>query len=128
MSRANGNFNYEDSVTLKEYFETRLNGVEDKLELNLKLNQIALDKASTELNTRLENMNQFRAQMNRQESTYLTKENYESRHQTLINDINSLKETRAELKGRASQQSVYIAYIIAIIGIVLSMYDIIRGI
>ena len=128
MSRANGNFNYEDSVTLKEYFETRLNGVEDKLELNLKLNQIALDKASTELNTRLENMNQFRAQMNRQESTYLTKENYESRHQTLINDINSLKETRAELKGRASQQSVYIAYIIAIIGIVLSMYDIVRGI
>ena len=115
-------------VTIKEFLEERIDALEDKVSLHLKLNQVALDKASAELNARLEHMNEFRQQLQRQEGTFLTKENYDVKHTLLEREIASLKETRAELRGRATQQSVYIAYLLALIGIVFTLYDLIKGV
>ena len=61
MTKYNNEFTHRDGVTLKEYVESRLNAI-DK----------ATDLARTQMESRLETMNEFRDQLNRQASTFVT--------------------------------------------------------
>ena len=45
---------------------------------------------------------------------------------TLAHDIQSLRETRAKLEGVATQKSVYTAYLLALVGIALSLLHIVH--
>ena len=54
MTHKNGEtFNHADGITLKEFFNTKINALEEKIELNLKLNQVALDKADIKNDAKL---------------------------------------------------------------------------
>lgn len=81
--------------------------------------------AKTEMDRRLDGMNEFREQLNRQEKTYLPREEYRLQYEPMANDIRVLRESRAELAGKASQTSMNITVIIAIIGFVLSIVSIV---
>ena len=103
-------------VTLKEHFETRLAAVEKATEV-----------AAKQMEKRLDSMNEFREQLRCQASLFMTKENYDARHQLLQNQVDDLMLSRAELKGKASMSSVYMAYAIAIISIGLSIISCVHG-
>jgi hypothetical protein len=87
------------------------------------MDRIALDKAENATNIRLANMNEFRAALTDASKSYINREYYESRHQMLQNQIDDLRIFKGELMGKASQNSVIFAYILGLVGIVLSIID-----
>jgi hypothetical protein len=117
MTVTDKEFSHQDGVSLKEY-----------VDLRFAENQRSIEKAERTMNSRLEGMNEFRETLRDQASRFLTREEVRLMLKP-INDracensdaIDSLELTRAELKGKATQSSVYLAYFISFIGIVLGI-------
>jgi len=93
-------------VSLRDYLDMRLCNM-----------QKAVDVASKEMDRRLEGMNEFRAQLDRQTRTFVT----QIEHDVLCDRIGSLEITRAELAGKASQTSVIISYVFAAIAVAVAV-------
>jgi len=68
----NGNPN--TLVSLKEYFDGKLDDFEEKVELQFKLSKEAVEKALIQNDTRLEGMNEFRNSLRDQASTFITRQ------------------------------------------------------
>jgi hypothetical protein len=66
-------------------------------------------------------MNEFRAQLKDQASTFIPRVEYETHYDQVCDDVKDLRESRAELKGKADQSSVNIAYLIGFIGIIIAV-------
>lgn len=96
-------------VSLREYFESRLAASEQALVLARDL-----------MNSRLEGMNELRKQIDRQEATYATRLMLEETVKRIETDLRVLRESRAELAGKASASSVIMALVLAVSGLVLS--------
>ena len=84
--------------------------------------------AKDAVDVRLASMNEFRKALSDQSDSFLTRAEYSTQHQNLEQrfgrmdeDIRTLRESRAELQGKASQSQVNIALIVAIIGIAISV-------
>lgn len=105
----------DDSVSLKEYLESRINGVEK-----------ATTVAAASMEKRLESMNEFRSQLKDQTATFLTKEYYEMNHKVVQDQVDVLRLSKAELAGKASQSSVTVAFIISAIGIIFSIISLVK--
>jgi hypothetical protein len=71
---------------------------------------------------RLNAMNEFRESLKDQSNLFLTKAEYTACKEKIDEDIRLLRESRAELHGKASQMQANIALAIAIIGILMSLY------
>jgi len=111
MGERDNGFTYKDSISLKEFFQVKL----DALALALKL-------AREQLDFRLEGMNHVQHEIREMKASYITR----IEHEALVRDIQELKESRAELRGKASMSSVYISYVIAAISIAISIFAIIN--
>ena len=121
MSKKDKNFIWKDGVGLRDFLEQRINDSEAKFELNLKLNNVAQEKADQKMESRLQGMNEFREQLKTQASTFMSRDFYDARHSELQKQVDDLRLNRANLEGKASQQSVMIAFLIAIAGIAISV-------
>jgi len=71
---------------------------------------------------RLDGMNEFRDTLKDQSGSFLTKSEFYTYRNKLDEDIRSLRESRAEIAGKASQTSVNIALLISIVGLILSIW------
>ncbi len=60
----------------------------------------ALSLARQDVDRRLEAMNELRDQITSERGEYLTRTNYDVRHETLIDRISILERARANLEGR----------------------------
>ena len=101
-----------------------------RTEINIKIDALkeATTIAKTSLDERLSHMNEFRDALKDQTATFINRKEHEILIQSIdirINEINceiqSLKESKARLEGKADQSSVNTSLIIAIIGIVISV-------
>lgn len=92
MSKKNGEFDWNDSVSLRDYFDVRLLSVERSTELALANVEHATKLAADSLEKRLDSMNEFRDQLKTQAGTFLTKESSESKIQILETKIESLQK------------------------------------
>jgi hypothetical protein len=99
-----------DEVSLKEYFEARITAL-DK----------ATSIASTNLEKRLDSMNEFRAALKDQTSTFVPRTEFDSIVDKMQLDIRLLRESKASNDGRVSQQALIIAYIVTGISVALSI-------
>ena len=97
-------------VTLYDHFESRITGLEK-----------ATCVAQTSLEKRLESMNEFRAAIKDQNMTFVTRVEFEAFHKPVLDDLRVLRESRAELAGKASQGQTNLALIIALIGLILAI-------
>jgi hypothetical protein len=120
MTNGNGKFSWKDSVSLKEYFEAKINNVEEETTLRIKNLERATDLAKVTMDERLARMNEFRDALKDQNQTFLTRAEYENSYKQVIEDIKSLRESRAALEGKASQNAVNISIALGTIGIVMS--------
>jgi hypothetical protein len=75
----------------------------------------ALDAAKEELERRLESMNQFRAQLEMQSRTFLTREYYESRHTVLAQKIDMLDKMQVAAEARSKVYAVVVAATISVL-------------
>ena len=85
------------TMTEQERFEAILGERFERINDRFKAMQAAIDIASTEMNRRLEGMNEFRAQINSAESKYMTRQEWDSAHQLLGSQVRAL-ETRLDRK------------------------------
>jgi hypothetical protein len=106
----------ETEITIEMCRAYRANFVNQLLSMERQVNTqiISLKDATTlakfEMDKRLEGMNEFRNQLKDQSSMFYTKSEHEQFGKRIEDDIRSLRESRASLEGKASQNSVLIAY------------------
>jgi len=129
----------QNTTTLKEYFEHKIKTLEERE--NMKYENLirtldsekkttidretakekALDLAAQSLDKRLEVMNEFRDAMKDQQNKFVTREESVLIHDRLADDIRILRESKANMEGKASMTSVYISYAIAVIALAISI-------
>lgn len=97
-------------VSLKEYFESRLCSIEQ-----------ATKSAAAQMEKRLEGMNEFRDALKDQATKFLTKDEFNIQHIRVQDDVRMLRESKANLEGKASQTSVFIAYGIAVVSLIIAI-------
>ena len=88
--------------------ETRLSAIEREIML-----------AKSDMDRRLETMNEFREALRDQAARFVTRMEMEAMHAPVLSDLRLLRESRAELQGKASQQSVTTATVFAVIGVLI---------
>ena len=98
------------SVSWKEYVDTRLEANEQAVEL-----------ARDMMTARLETMNQIREQLRDQAGTFIPRSEFAIMCKKIDDDIRFLRESRAELAGKASQEDVNRSTAIAVIGLILGI-------
>ncbi len=99
-----------------------------RVEEKIKANEVAQNLASDNLKVRLDSLNEWRLQNKDERSNFMTRDYYEVRHQELQKQVDDLRLSRAALEGRASMNSVYVAYLFSAIGIIIGIIDLIRQI
>ena len=126
----------DEQVSLRDYVERMVHAHEKLNETRLCSIEKAIKLAADQMDKRLEGMNEFRAQLTTYETKLVTRQEavlvHEKLEADLVNldektssDIRSLRESRAVLEGKASQQSVNTAMLISVSGLILSMLTII---
>jgi vacuolar-type H+-ATPase subunit I/STV1 len=133
----------QDAIMLDSYKESsaiRHKTLENKIQLmenNIeKLEELKADISSIRESTllakenvdmRLNAMNEFRGSLKDQAISFITRGELQPRFDRTDEDIRLLRESRAELIGKASQNQVYIAYFIAAVGIIMSIISLLMG-
>jgi hypothetical protein len=100
----------DNSIPLKEYFDTRLNSI-DK----------ALGLASAQMEKRLEGMNEFRDALKDQAGRFITRAELEAYLDKINFNIKSLELSKATLEGKASQQSVILTALLSLCSLILGI-------
>jgi ABC-type uncharacterized transport system involved in gliding motility auxiliary subunit len=125
---------YVDSsyVTLREYLEALIKN----LELRMEEHFTAQDKAqllySLAQEKRLDSMNEFRESLKDQTKSFVTQSQHEALAHIVDRDIKnnreeieSLKLSRAEIAGKASQNALYISYAISLLALLTGIIGIV---
>lgn len=84
--------------------------------------QMALDLAKKEMDRRLEAMNEFRAQLEKQANTFLTTERYESCHGRLVDQITFLEKAQVAAEARGKVYATIVAAVISLLVGVVAHY------
>jgi hypothetical protein len=107
----------EDKISLKEYVDLKIGAI-DK----------ATSVAYASMEKRLEGMNEFRNQLKDQNITFITKAEYSAHMNKIEEDIRILRESKAQLEGKASQSDVnslrlisYISLAIGLSGLLITL-------
>lgn len=108
---------HSDAVSLKEHIEARIVALEKATEV-----------AAREMNRRLEGMNEFREQPDKQTRTFIDKDLFENRYESLCNRLVSLEGFKERQVGKADQKDVTIALVIALSSIALGICSLIISI
>jgi len=105
-----GGISQEEYLTYKQYVEAKFN---------------AIDKSTTvalgNLEKRLEGINEFRGQLKDQQGTLITRIEVDGQLAAIRENIRNLELSKAELEGKATQTSVFITQLLAVIGIMLGI-------
>ena len=112
---------------LSRSLDNRFEGVEretarakDSMERRMLDAEKAVESARVSMEKRLDGMNEFRDTLQDQAARFITR----TEHEQVQHDINDLKQSRAELAGKASQQSVNIAQAMAAASLLAFLLDI----
>jgi len=104
----------EPTVPLREFISEKFSALEKSTELSRQ----AMEK-------RLDSMNEFRQQLKDQADRLLPRAEYTLQHDRVLEDVRGLRESRAELAGKANQTAVNIALVIALVGLALAVIGLI---
>ena len=86
---------------LKQYLDMALADMQrDRLASQAALD-IRLQATQAALDQRLHSMNEFRSQISDQIATFMPREEYDGRHQDLVNQIDGLRITVASMSGQS---------------------------
>lgn len=86
----------------------------------------ALKLQAVEYERRLETLNHVSARLDKQQAESVTRELFDSELKHLMAEITQLKEFKIGEEAKATQKSVNIAYILIVIGLILSAVSFVR--
>ncbi len=81
-----------------------------------------IQKASEVLDYRLEEMNNFREQINQERAEYLRREMYDRDHTTLAERVKVLEIARGEQSGRTAAYASMVALVVIVVQVVLHFW------
>ena len=123
QQRGPANFTQADGITLKEYIDLRFDQAQMALEIAKKANELHFDQ-----------LNKFREALQDQTNTYVSRNElelklerwvseYRTAHEVVCRDIENLEKFQTVIETKASHSSVIWAYVIAGIGVLISLWD-----
>jgi len=118
----------DSPVDMKEYLDSRFRVIDDlRLYLDSKFDalDVSTKVAYNAMEKRLEGMNEFRQAMADQSNTFVTRSEISQFTDRVNADLRMLRESKAELQGKASQLSVNIALFLSVAGIGISLIKLI---
>ena len=80
------------NINIREFVHSEVDHLEQKMNITHLKNDEALRSAKDEMNRRLEGMNEFRKQLEKQTVTFLSREEYEAKHQLINHKIEGLSK------------------------------------
>ena len=98
------------AVSLKEYFEVRLQSLDR-----------ATNTAAALMEKRLEGMNEFRNTLKDQANQFLTRNEFVMMMDKMTSEINALREFRVSVESKASQTSVIFVGVLSVIGVLIGV-------
>lgn len=105
----------DDPVSLKEYLEQQIQSVRDDIR-----------KSESQLNKRLEGMNEFRDTLKDQAARLITREEYWAAHRSMEDKLRSLELEKANFEGRAATiaglVSVAMSVVVGVVIFVITRY------
>jgi hypothetical protein len=115
-------------VTLRDYIDTLFREFEKRANIEWAQYKSALELASKDLDRRLDTMNRVREQLLQQAETFASKAEMQAEFRRLCDKIEAIEKWQHHMEGKASQQSVMIAWVMSalglltgIVGLVLSL-------
>ena len=121
-----------DEITLKEFIERIFAEREKQLQLHFRNSENALILSKLELDKRLNELNNLRAEYTKDRmddnTTFLRQGTYYDKMISLDKDIKDLQLSKASLEGKASQTSVTRVTIISLAGLFIALIGIIIAI
>ena len=97
-----------ETITLKEYVDIRF-----------KMSDDSVGKAQVAMERRLESMNEFRAQLNKQTETFATKEMLYAKIDALEKSIAELQKSKSNLDGRFWAIGAGLALVFTLVNVAL---------
>jgi len=110
-------------ITLREYYDSRFIELEKRLQVKSDAEKYALELAGKILDTRLERMNEVRAQLDRQANTFATKVDVDH----LGEDVDEVLLWKSNHEGKASRANL-IAIVSLVVSVLLAIFHILRGV
>jgi hypothetical protein len=89
----------KDDISLRHYIETRLNEYRDAHTREHQMLDDSLKLARQNTEYRLENLNNWKAQNQDERASLVSREAYESKHETLVLRIEAVEKSIATLAG-----------------------------
>jgi len=121
------NFTQRDGVSLKEYTESRLAAEHDYFEKRIEALEKATCVATATMDRRLAGMNEFREAMSDMSSRMATRTEMQLRVDQLSVDISDLRKSRDIATGKASTTSVLITLALSLVGLAISLVNLLSG-
>ena len=107
-------------ITLRDYIDIKVTELEKAVVCKITaLEALHMRDAST-LEKRLDGMNEWRQERREQNAEFLPRTEYDIQHQKLVDDIRLLRESKATLEGKASQNSVIFLGGVSVISLVIA--------
>lgn len=108
---------------VRELLLMRVEGLEGRLLALMEGHKLALDLARTGLEKRLDGMSELKEALKDTQNSFVTRKEYDF----VMSDIRGLREARAELQGKASQNSVLVSYLLSVAGFVVGLLALFFG-
>ena len=108
--------------------ETSLREFEEKVQLQFALGKEVWDVRNSQLDKRLDSMNEFRSALVDREISYMTRSEHELSAKLVEADVRTLREAAARAEGKASQSNLIITFLIAVIGSAIGIVNLVISI
>lgn len=92
MSKKNGDFNWKESISLKEYFDMEISSLKGTIRDSMDYQKEALRIASAAMEKRLDGMNEIREALRDSQMNCITKLEYDAKHELLNSKIEILQK------------------------------------
>ena len=89
-----------------EHCDDRFDYLEKNLLLQLTANERALLVAKSDMERRLEGMNEFRAQLTTQANSFISRIHYDVEYKSLLSEITFLREWKSRCEGATSWSNI----------------------
>lgn len=107
-----------DELALREYIDVRVNALELSMLNGFSTAKEAVEKSDRATELRFDSVNEFRAQLNDQQRTFLPRLEYEQAHNALINRVNELTERVSAREARSEGMGDAWPILFGIIGVI----------
>jgi len=121
-----------DTIGLREYIEQRMEDCRACHDAQMEAMDKAIELAASQLGVRLDHMNEFRDTLKDQSSTFIPRPEFEKIMTSISENHNerlrALELSRAELQGKASQASLNVAMVVAVMSAIISIVGVVTRI